>query len=344
MNKVKIVCIGCGSWAKRKYLPYLRSRNDVEIVAASSLISKDEKRQMIQLLPDLKIFDSAEEMLDSVKPDGAIVSIPHALIFENLLKCVQKKIPVMTDKPFTTSFSEASQVLSLSAKKGVSVGVCHQRRAFPHISRIKELFENQELDPIRWVHASMFLHSYPDWLSGWRNNPSLSGNIKLHQGILLDAGYHILDSILYLLNFELPQRVYCVGSSRDANVETDISATLEFSQEKTVTIMISRNYPQSCDIESIEILGDSWLLKGKIEELDGKKETLFQRYSSENLVESTSFDVSKAVTAPIESFINHLHGEPLPTIWSAETSLATMKVLEALYSSLDTHQIVQVEK
>ena len=52
MRNVKIALIGCGGWAKRKYLPYLQNLPNVEVVAVCELVFPEERAEVAEIFPN----------------------------------------------------------------------------------------------------------------------------------------------------------------------------------------------------------------------------------------------------------------------------------------------------
>ena len=334
MKKLRLGFVGCGGWARKKYLPYLVARDDVEVVAASRIVEQAEQDSLRQAIPLLRLYARESEMLAAERLDGVLVSLPHAFIADGLRAVIQHGIPAITDKPFTISAAQADELVRLADQHGVVMGVSHQRRAFPNVAAARHVLDECGPATLRWISASFYLHSYPGWLAGWRNNPELAGHAALRQGILLDAGYHLLDAILFLLDFDLPRRVICSASYRDARVETDVSAILEFSGERRATLQVSRNFPESYELEALDVLGDDWFIHTSIRKGGGSTVASYQLHQSGLPGAETAFSIAEIPTLPLEAFLRHLYGEPFPAIWSARTSVVTLRVMDALYRSV----------
>lgn len=334
MNPVRLAFIGCGGWARKKYIPYLLGRPDVTIVAVARLVYPAETDAFRQRVPAAHLFADEAEMLAVEKPDGVIVSLPPACVAATLRTVVAHGTPFMVDKPFTTSVAEAEEIVREATARGVAAGVCHQRRAYPAIAAARDLLDNGGRAQLRWITASFFLHSYPAWLTSWRNDPAYTGDAALRQGILLDAGYHLLDSILYLLDFELPHRVIGSAAYREARVETDVTAILEFAGERRATLQVSRHFPATFELESLELLGDGWFARSLERKGEGADAASFQLFREGEPSEQWGMAAGNAPVAPIAAFVAHLQGSAFPALWSARGAVPTLRVMDALYRSM----------
>lgn len=341
---VRLCFVGCGAWAKKKYLPdWRRMSPEVEVVGFAQILTKPEKEQILGIFPQTKFFDSSDELFATIEVDGGIVSLPHSLIFPALSSALTHHIPVMTDKPFTTSATEGVHILKLAKGSDTVIGVCHQRRYYPGVVALHAAVHETPQRP-RWIAARFLIDSYPHWRTSWRNDPIYSGSTGYRQGILLDAGYHLIDAVLYLMDFELPQEVFCSAGYHDAQVETDAVVTLVFRDGTTATLLISRGMPAGVEEESIEVLTDLGYASSRIAVRKGER-TKDIDITTHRIGETThgTFSTDDCPMQPVRAFIKHLQGEPFPEIWSAESALPTMKVLDALYESLVSGKVVTIQ-
>ena len=68
-----------------------------------------------------------DEMLDVIKPDGAIIALPNALHVEAALACIERGIPSLVEKPLADTLEAALHLTEAAERSGVPVLVGHQR-------------------------------------------------------------------------------------------------------------------------------------------------------------------------------------------------------------------------
>ncbi len=343
-RKIKIGFIGCGGWARKKYLPFL-SLNDkiIDVSAISEIQGTLEKTQLEQKLPHAKFYQDANQMLSAETLDGVVVSLPHSRYFDVIGSVLDKKIPVLADKPASISFDEMLRLVHKASSSGTYFSVNSQRRAFPGIRRAHDLIQSHTLGVLHWLRYDFLVSSYPDWQKTWRNDPSLSGDINKKQGILLDTGFHCIDSILFSLNYSLPAHVYAKANYYLSNVETDVMALLEFGDGHTASILVSRNMPKGYEREVMAVLGNNGYYSSQIEEKNGTKNarTFLALSDQEPIIEE--FDTNKAVIEPLELFIEYLSNHSTNELYLAKNVLPTMKVIDALYESILSGQKINID-
>ena len=58
------------------------------------------------------IYASLEEMLDKAKPDGAIVATPNQMHVANGLACIERKVPIIVEKPISDTVESAMRLVA----------------------------------------------------------------------------------------------------------------------------------------------------------------------------------------------------------------------------------------
>jgi predicted dehydrogenase len=139
MENLRVALIGAGSMA-RQHLQVLQSLPDVQVVAISSRgIERLEK-----LAEDFGIpqrFRKNEEMLETVKPDAAVVAVSAANVYAVALSCIQSGTPTLLEKPPGLTSAETEGLLKTSMDSGRQHMVGLNRRFYSVIQNAKTLVE-----------------------------------------------------------------------------------------------------------------------------------------------------------------------------------------------------------
>ena len=96
MAQVRIAVIGAGLIG-RTHIGVLRSGNPDYTLAAVADPSPAAAAEGQSL--GYQVYAGIEEMLDRVKPDGAIVAVPNQMHVKVGLACIARKIPIIVEKP-----------------------------------------------------------------------------------------------------------------------------------------------------------------------------------------------------------------------------------------------------
>lgn len=341
-NHISLCFIGCGGWARRKYLPFLKEEAGVEVVAFCELVMPEEREEVLQLFPSARYYDTTQEMLAAEKLDGAIVTLPHSLHISRILMCLEQGVTVFTDKPAGISADEVGTIIAAAKKANRPVAVGCQRRAFPGLTKLKTRLHQLNQTP-RWITGSFHFPSYPQWQNTWRNNPTLSGNPIIKQGVLLDTGYHLIDSVLYLLDFPKPKHVFAQANYRDYQVEADAFVTIQFESELTAHLSISRDCPAQHELEALSVLTDeSFISFERKPTTTGDSQTLYSETLNEQSTIQETLTIGQFAQEPLKGFLRMLAGSSPESQWLVESSVTTMQALDAAYQSIQTGSVVSL--
>ncbi len=333
--------IGCGGWARKKYLPFLAQHPEVAVAAFCELVLPQEQAEVSAVFPEAKYYETTAEMLATEQLDGVVVTLPHSLHLPRILQALEHGVSVFTDKPAGVSADEIRQIVAAEEKSGKRVVVGAQRRALPGYTAIKQQLSQSGEQP-KWVTGTFHFSSYPGWQNTWRNNPKLSGSPHAKQGVLLDTGYHLIDTILYILNFPQPTHVFAQSNYRGYNVEADAVLTIQFDHELTVHLSVSRDVPPQYEQEGITLLTDQGYVSfNQISLNDNKRATLTTSRGSDP-AQVLQFPNTSIAHYPLEAFLNSITGESFEEKWSVGSSLTTLEIIDAAYQSILTKQVVKL--
>ncbi len=124
------------------------------------------------------------------------ICTPNAFHKEMVIKALQAGKHVYCDKPLTTSYGDAQEILSVLSSVDVVHQMAFHNRFFPAVMRAKQLIKEGRLGRILSFHAA-YLHSGsvdPHKPIGWKLDSALGGG-----GVLFDLGSHVLDLIYHLI-------------------------------------------------------------------------------------------------------------------------------------------------
>ncbi|MBO5913534.1 MAG: Gfo/Idh/MocA family oxidoreductase, partial [Clostridia bacterium] len=100
-DKIKLGILGIGNMGSghAKSIALNNTNAEIELVAVADI--KAERRQWAKdTLPEsVKIFESAEEMLDSGLIDSCLVAVPHYDHPKYAIECFKRRIHVLVEKP-----------------------------------------------------------------------------------------------------------------------------------------------------------------------------------------------------------------------------------------------------
>lgn len=183
--------IGCGAVTQLCHLPAARSVSEVKVVAlADNDIGR--ARRLGSRFGIHSCVQDYHELLDRV--DGVIVALPPYLHVPVAREIVEMRIPVLVEKPLAPTVEDAQHLINASKKWKVPLQVGHMYRFSKATRLVKRIIGEG------WMGA---LQDYSLEYGGVFNWPVASGSVwnkeQTGGGVLIDAGPHMLDLLLWWL-------------------------------------------------------------------------------------------------------------------------------------------------
>lgn len=321
MDKIKLGIIGFGNMGsghfnnvKSGYCP------EVEVVAVADINPK-RLDAVHELDENVKLFNTAEEMLDSGLVNAALVAVPHYDHPSLAMMCMEKGIHVMVEKPAGVYTKQVREMNECAARhKDVVFGMMFNQRTNSIYKKMRELIKSGEFGQIRrtnWLITNWYRpKAYYDsgaWRASWKGEGG---------GVLLNQCPHQLDLMQWICG--MPKKVQAhlsYGKWHDIEVEDDVTAYFEYENGATGVFITSTGDP--CGSNRFEVQMDRAKLivedgKLTVYELD-KAEPEFTMtntspFGAPEVKQVTSFSGGENPQhiGVLNAFAaNILHGEPL---------------------------------
>ena len=257
MSRLNGVVIGLGGQSIGDHIPALLANEDVLIVGVMDVnpMAVADFHSTFPVLAQVPSFVSVSEMLDQVRPDFAVVAVPHHLYVPIVAELCRRNIPFLKEKPLARSLEEAEQLRQLPNFDQCAF-VATQRRfsglysmAWQGLARIGTPY----------LFTGEYKLNIADPHTGWRGQRELAGG-----GCLIDMGYHIVDQLTWWFN-GLPSSVHANVSALavpGAAYTAEDSATVSFRYPSGLhgTLTISRR--AGAKKEGYEVYGTDGYIVG----------------------------------------------------------------------------------
>jgi UDP-N-acetyl-2-amino-2-deoxyglucuronate dehydrogenase len=330
MNKVRFAIIGCGRISYR-HIEAIQANPSAELVALCdlNLARATERNEGI----GVRLYQNYHEMLTSEKIDVVNIMTPSGMHAEHAIEIIQLyKKHLVIEKPMSLRVSDGLRLIDIARKHGTKLFVAHQNRFNKAVQKIKSgidgnLFGRIVLGTvrIRWSRGQAYYSRDP-----WRGTWALDG------GALTNQAIHHIDLLRWLLGDV--ESVSAIAATRlvDVEVEDTACAWLKFKSGALGNIeATTATRPLNKDLEaSLSVLGE-----GGVAITEGASvnrlttwtfdETDLDEYSEEppNVY---GFGHNEVINNVVDVLTKG--GEPLV---SGEDALASVKLLNALYRSLE---------
>ena len=155
-KKINIALMGVGIMGM-KHLEAIKKCHNINVTA----IIENDKKKLSKLNIKTNYYETISEAFQNHKIDGVIISTPNSEHLKNSLEVIEKKCPLLIEKPIATNSEDALKIKKLSNKKNVDVLVGHHRRHNPIIKKAYEIINKSVIGEIRTVHINCQMYK-PD--------------------------------------------------------------------------------------------------------------------------------------------------------------------------------------
>mgnify|MGYP000262272466 CR=1 FL=1 len=220
-----VAIIGCGAIAKRAHIPIIKKMisNKLNLVAVCDINPKRAK-SIARNFSIRNHYSNINEMLKKEKIDIAVIATPHFTHAEIARKCAENGINLIIEKPLSNNLKGALAIMDIVRSNNVKATIVQNYRFFKSLNQVKALLERGELGRITQIYAS----AHNPFPNSWTRS---TWPYEDEKGVLIDLFPHVVDTILWLLNFPTIEEVFAVGDTLLNNKEfiTYSSALVEFN-------------------------------------------------------------------------------------------------------------------
>jgi len=161
------------------------------------------------------------QLLDRVRPAAAIVATPNATHTEVALACIERRIPLLVEKPIAHDVVAAQRIADAARAAGVPVLVGHQRRHGAAVQRARRMIAEGAIG--RAVAVSM--------MATWLKPASYfeAGEWRRRKGggpVLINA-IHDIDLLRHLVGEITAVHAFASNAERGFEVEDTAAAVLK---------------------------------------------------------------------------------------------------------------------
>lgn len=207
---MKIAIIGLGNICTKAYLPYITSKEDIDLVFCTR--NKEKLEKLSKRYRIKEYYTSVDKLLDK-NIDAAFVHTAtetHASIIEKLLNA---GINVYVDKPISYSYEESVKVCKLAKEKEKILMVGFNRRFAP-------------------MYKNLMEYDIPTTIKVEKNRTFSPKDPKI---VILDDFIHVLDTARFLLRDEVED--FDVNYLKKNNLLYNIVVTLKTKNTTGIAMM-----------------------------------------------------------------------------------------------------------
>lgn len=230
MEQLKIAVIGVGLGGKT-HIRCLRSNNEAKLVA---IVAPDRAKNIsIAQHENIPIFTTIEECLNKCDVDGVIIASPNQHHAEQAKLCINAKIPLLIEKPITSTVEEGLELVNMVESVGAKVLIGHHRAHNPLLRVARDAINEGRLGKLVTVMGSAQFHK-PDhyFVDGpWRK--------ELGGGPILINLIHEIDILRRLIGEIQEVQAITSNMARGFAVEDTVAINLVFENGVIGTFILS---------------------------------------------------------------------------------------------------------
>jgi predicted dehydrogenase len=326
-DKLRVGLVGAGAIAQA-YAQAFGTSDEVELVAVADVVP--EAAETMAHAYGCKPFTSYRAMANAAKLEAVIVCTPPIAHPEICVYFLQRKTPVLCEKPLSINGASARAIIDTAKRAGVKFTMASKFRYVEDVIKAKAIVTAGLLgDIILFENA---FTSRVDMSGRWNARPEVSGG-----GVLIDNGTHSVDLVRYFLGPVADVQVVEGKRSQGLAVEDTVRIFVRSTAGVLGSIDLSWSINKEHD-SYINIYGSHGTL------WVGWKESKYRQSGARDwVVFGKGYNKVQAFRSNIDNFARAIRGEEALLI-TADEALASVDVIEAAYADLKRSHWVAVGK
>tara|TARA_B110000027_G_scaffold47046_1_gene51621 strand:- start:240 stop:1325 length:1086 start_codon:yes stop_codon:yes gene_type:complete len=211
------------------------------------IINKQTKKKYN--LNTTKLYDNYKDLLKKEKINLLIILTPTPAHYEIINKAIEKKIPVICEKPITSDLNSAKKIFDKIKKKKIFFCITHNYSYYPMIKEFKKIIKQKKKIGI----VKQIFIKYPQD-SFFHKNLVKKWRLKRYEinSLSLDLGSHVYSLSEYLLD-QKPKKIFANYNSFASNkIIDDIKVLVKYKNNVCGSYWYSKSaigYKNGLEIE-----------------------------------------------------------------------------------------------
>lgn len=181
--------------------------------------SEDSTREFAEEFGVRHFSTDPSHWLDKVQPDVVYIATPHPDHFQQALDCLERKIPVLCEKPMTVNADQCRQLIETSIANDTFLMEGMWIRFLPSIRMVLDLINDGIVGKVLSIKAATTFKAPPDDSSRYFDREKGGGS-------LLDLG--IYPVYLSLLLLGKPKSIKAFAKLSENNVDENCSMLFQY--------------------------------------------------------------------------------------------------------------------
>ena len=333
-RKIRYGVIGLGHLAQTAVLPAFAQAHSNSTLCAliTGDPSKAKKLAAQYQVKGVYGYEDFDKLLDDDLIDALYIALPNHLHFKYALRALEAGLHVLCEKPLTTSVKKAELLKKFSEKNDCKMMTAYRLHFEPANLKVIDICRSGDLGELKYF-SSDFSFQVKD-----------PQNIRLRKetvgGTLWDIGIYCINAVRNIYEAEPIEVFAFAGQGKDARfreVEESVSAVLKFPNDRLATFTCSFGASPASRFQVYGSKGGLTLENAY--EIKNPRQLLTTMNGKERHTEFKSVDqFAPQLTYFSNCILKNELVEP-----SVEEGLADVRVIKALYKSIEKGKPVQMK-
>ncbi len=317
-----VALVGLGNYATNQLAPALLETEQCRLTGiVSGTPSKIDRWRSEYDIPEKNVYnyETFDQIADNPDIHVVYVVLPNSMHAEYAIRAAEAGKHVITEKPMATSVRDCERMIEACEKAGVKLSVGYRLHFEPHHQEIMRLGREQVYGRPTVVEASFSFTSRNT--EAWRFSKEMAGG-----GALLDVGVYAIQGARYTIGEE-PVRVRATGYNTRPDVFTEIYETILWDMEFPGGAVSTHSTSYSANVNRLYMMAPrGW----------ARIEPAFMYNSVAGRTNEGPMDFPEVTQQALQmdDFARCIAADETSRV-SGEEGLRDMKVIEAIYRSID---------
>jgi predicted dehydrogenase len=347
MNKTRIAVVGAGQIGQ----VHMGVAQKSATCLLSAVVDPSPSAMALAAQAGVPHYPSIDALLASDRPDGLILATPNSLHLSQALQCIEAGMPILLEKPVTTSVVDGEQLIRAVDAAGAKVLVGHHRAHSSLMAKAKELVDSGRLGKLVAVMGSAMFFKPDSYFADapWRREAGA--------GPILINMIHEVHNLRLLCGDIVAVQAFASHHARGFPVEDTVAINLRFASGALGTFMLSdtaasaRSWEQTSQENKAYASYDDedcYVISGTFGSLSVPTMRLKIYGRAEDRSWWKPFDVSVAgvtrsdpLALQLEHFGTVIRGEAPPLV-TVRDGVANLRATEAIALAAKTGQLIEL--
>ena len=255
------------------------------------------KAQEAAALTNAATYTDYKEMAEKESLDCVILNLPHFLHKDVTVYFLNKKIPVLVEKPMANTVGECEEMIEASQSNDTPLAIGHVQKYFECYRNLKAIIEEESLGKLCSITETRNIDYFTPQRPKWFLNKSTAGG-----GIVMNYCAHTMDKIIYATGLKATE-IHAIGNNflTDDDVEATAQVLVKFENGVTAAFTYCGTHvPTQYDTYFYFTNGTAYIEAG------GEKLHIRRLGQPEEI---TEFDISDLFERQIAQLVKFLKGE-----------------------------------